>query len=84
MSDQSQDRKIVRIEVKRDLCIGAASCIAVAPEAYELDEENIAIIKTEWMNHSDEEILLSAQACPTLAIFCYDAEGNQVFPEPEE
>jgi ferredoxin len=28
-----------------------------------------------------ETILLAAQACPVMAIFLYDEEGNQVYPE---
>ena len=33
-----------KIKVDRDLCIGAASCIAVAPKVYELDNEGKAVI----------------------------------------
>jgi len=79
--EKKQQRKIAKIVVKREDCIGASPCIAVAPDAYELDEENIAVVKSSWKNHSDEEILLSAQSCPTLAIYLYDADGNQIFPE---
>lgn len=78
---EAPKKKIAKVVIKRDLCIGAGSCIAVAPEAYEFDAENIAILKDEWNVHSDEELLLSAQVCPTLAIFLYDEEGNQIFPE---
>ncbi len=81
MSNKTQKNKIKKIVIKRDLCISAGSCIAVAPEAYEFDAENIAVLKPEWTNHTDEELILSAQVCPTLAIFLYDEEGNQVFPE---
>lgn len=73
-------KKIAKIVIKRDLCIGAASCLAVAPNTYDLDDENIAVVVNPKGN-TDEEILLSARACPTLAIFLYDEEGNQIFPE---
>lgn len=84
------------IQVDRDLCIGAASCIAVYPEIFELDPENKAIILKKDGNHTsdkthidllscenvdDEQLLLAAQSCPTAAIFLYDGEGNQVYPE---
>ncbi len=82
-TQKNANRKITKIVVKREDCIGAATCIAVAPDAYELDDENIAVVKREWINHTDEEILLSAQACPTLAIYLYDEEGNQLFPEKD-
>lgn len=69
----------MRIEVKRDLCIGASSCIAVAPGVYELDSEMKAVVKNP--KAADEATILeSARACPTLAIYLYDDDGKQVFP----
>lgn len=70
----------MRIEVKRDLCIGAASCIAVAPDVYELDGENKAVIKNP-KGADDQTLLDSAKSCPTQAIFVYDDDGKQIFPE---
>lgn len=71
----------MRIEVKRDLCIGASSCIAVAPGVYELDEEMKAVVK-DPKAADDGTILESARACPTLAIYLYDDDGKQIFPLP--
>lgn len=31
--------------IDRNLCIGAASCVAVAPSAFELDAENKAVMR---------------------------------------
>ncbi len=72
--------KVKKIEVDRELCIGAASCVGVAPEAYELDEENIAIVKNGWEVLSDETLIASAESCPTKAIFVYGENGEQIFP----
>jgi ferredoxin len=87
--------KIKYLMVDRELCIGAASCVAVLPEVFQLDDEDKAVIlrkdgvktseKTdvdmlEVSSVDDETLLLAAQSCPTLAIFLYDAEGNQVYP----
>lgn len=69
----------MRIEVKRDLCIGAASCLAVAPGVYELDSEMKAVVK-DPKAADDHTLIESARACPTLAIFLYDDDGKQVFP----
>ncbi len=79
-TQKKQTPKIAKIVVKKDLCIGAATCIAIAGETFELDDENIAIVKDN-IGNTDEEILLAAQSCPTLAIYLYDEEGNQIFPE---
>lgn len=85
----------IRVRVDEDLCIGAASCVTIAPETFQLNEENKAWVLdhgTEpeghtyerWLEVTDEEfenILLGAQSCPTLAVFLYDEEGHQIFPE---
>jgi len=72
--------KIGKIVVDRNLCIGAASCIAVAPGVFELDGENKAVVYND--NGADPEtILLAAKSCPTLAILIFDEEGNQIYPE---
>jgi len=72
--------KVKKIEVDRELCIGAASCVGIAPEAFELDTENIAILKSDWQGLSDETLIAAAESCPTKAIFLYDGSGQQIFP----
>lgn len=72
--------KISKIEVDRNLCIGAASCIAVAPEVFELDGENKAIVKNPT-GADVQTILDAAKSCPTLAIKLYDENGKLVYPE---
>lgn len=74
-----EGRKIGKIFIDRDLCIGAASCIAVNPDVFELDEEHKAIVKNA-KGADDETILLAAQSCPTRAIIVYDEQGNQIYP----
>lgn len=73
-------QKIKKVEVDRELCIGAASCIGVAPEAFELDEENIAIVKEGWKSLEDDVLVQAAESCPTKAIFLYDEAGKQIYP----
>lgn len=71
--------KIARIYIDRDLCIGAASCVAIAPGVFALDEENKATVINE-KGADDETILLAAQSCPTRAIILFDEQGNQIYP----
>lgn len=71
---------ISKIVVDRDLCIAAVSCIAVAADTYELDDENKLVV-TNADAVDDETLIASAEACPTKAIFLYDNDGNQVFPK---
>lgn len=71
--------KIGKIIVDRNLCIGAASCIAVAPGVFELDSENKAIVYND-KGADAETILLAAKSCPTSAVLVFDEEGNQIYP----
>ncbi len=71
----------MKVEVKRDLCIGAANCIAIAPDLFELDQENKAVIKAGWESKvKDDVVMEAAKSCPTQAIFVYDDAGKQLFP----
>lgn len=69
-----------KIKVLRSVCIGAASCVAVSPNVFELDSQNKAVVKT-GANDVPENILMAAQSCPTKAIVIIDTEtGQQVWP----
>ena len=75
---------ISKIVVDRDLCIGAASCVAVSGETWELDGENKAVVTNSGAGANaadDETLMMSAESCPTKAIFLFDKEGKQVFPK---
>lgn len=73
-----------KITLKRELCIGAASCVAIGNNTFDLDDQNIVIFKDgDW--DEDDLILAAAQSCPVFAIIIEDIEtGKQIFPEPEE
>lgn len=86
MKNNGQVKQIgkYQVEVIREKCIGAASCVAIAPEVFKMDEEEIAVIISQDGN-DDETKLLSAQSCPTAAIIVTNREtGEQVWPIPEE
>jgi ferredoxin len=69
-----------KIKVIRDLCIGAASCVAVSNPTFTLDGENKAVTHAESQD-TPENILMAAQSCPTKAIVVTDMETNtQVWP----
>lgn len=76
-------KKIGKIVVDRDLCIGAASCVTIAPGVFRMDEEHKAVLipdsTSAWADY--DTVLLAVQSCPTKAIFVYDEEGNQLYPE---
>jgi ferredoxin len=83
-----------RIVVDPDLCIGAASCVTVAPDTFVMNAENKAEVldqgrspegpmyeRTVEMTEAEKEnLIVAAQSCPTLAITIFDEAGNQLYP----
>lgn len=95
MDEPQKQSKIGSIMVDRALCIGAGSCVAVAPRVFELDPENKAVLRRVSGTVSsdktprrdladrtidDETLLLAAKSCPTQAIILFDEEGNKIYP----
>lgn len=82
----SDDAKFVRqvgkytIKVVQSKCIAAASCVAISPDFFKLNEENLVEI-IEGGTDTEDNILLSAQSCPTSAIEIYDGEKRVWPPE---
>jgi len=74
------DSNISKIIVDRELCIGAASCIAVAAGMYELDNESKVVV-TAADAVDDATLIMSAESCPTKAIILMGKDGSQVFPK---
>lgn len=68
------------VEVIREQCIAAGSCVVLAPNTFELDEENLVRI-VKQNGDSDEDILMGAQSCPVNAIIVRDETGKQIWPE---
>lgn len=80
------DPKVIRkirtwtMRIDRDLCIGAATCVALAPKAWALDDEAKAIILDTTEEESDAALLEAAKGCPVMAIFITDENGKQIYP----
>ncbi len=72
------------VRVINEKCIGAASCAAIAPGTFMMNEENIAEVISQ-NGDADDIKLLGAQSCPTAAIIVTDTEtGKQVWPVEDE
>ena len=84
----------LKIVVDPDLCIGAASCVTVAPESFVLNTDNKAEVLdkgqapdgpqyeriVEVSEAEKDNIIMAAQSCPTLAITVFDENGTQLYP----
>lgn len=78
----------LKIKVDRALCIGAASCVAVGPNAFDLDSEGKAVIKKKDgtttsdfvaysdINDTEPNLLNSAKSCPTNAIIIVEVDDS--------
>ncbi|OGK20124.1 hypothetical protein A3D80_04325 [Candidatus Roizmanbacteria bacterium RIFCSPHIGHO2_02_FULL_40_13b] len=76
---QTIKRGDLEIRVTRPTCISAATCVVYAPNTFDLDEDNIAVIKEgEW--DKLEKIIASAQSCPVLAIEIFQ-KGKKLYPK---
>lgn len=67
--------KIVVVESK---CIAAASCVAISPTLFTLNERNLVEMLENGTDELDN-IMLAAQSCPTGAIEIYEGE-SRVWP----
>ena len=68
------------VTVDRNLCIGAATCVAISPSVFEMDGENKAVMK-ESVTETEANILMAAQSCPVKAVVVTKTEtGEKVWP----
>lgn len=76
----TKDGKTITVIVDRILCIGAASCVAVAPKTFVLDNEAKAIVLPTASEDTYQTILDSAKSCPVAAIILKNETGKQFYP----
>ena len=70
----------LKLVVDREKCVGAAACVDIAPEVFELDEFDKSVVKNP-AGADEETILSAAEGCPTEAISVTDEDtGKQLFP----
>lgn len=80
----SDDIKTVRVigkytvKVVQSKCIAAASCVAISPDLFMLNEANL-VEMIEGGVDAEDNILLAAQSCPTGAIEIYEGD-TKVWP----
>lgn len=66
--------------VDRDICIGAATCISLASDVFELDNEQKAVVIDPDASDLDK-IMEAAQSCPVDAIKVVDPDGKVLWPQ---
>ena len=69
----------MKIKVDRDLCIGAGTCVVVAPRTFDLDDELKAVV-TDPKGDDEDTIIEAAKVCPVFAIILKDETDEQIYP----
>jgi ferredoxin len=63
----------VRVEVDRDRCEGNAVCQGIAPDLFDLDDEDYAVVKLDPVPDDRQEAAeRSIQECPRAALIRKD------------
>jgi ferredoxin len=65
----------IHVTVDRALCIGSGDCVDTAPNVFQLDEEDKAVV-VDPDGASVDEIVQAAGNCPVSAIFVVGEEGD--------
>ena len=64
---------IMRVEVDRDRCEGNAVCVGIAPDLFELDDEDYAVVKADPVPADEEAVAEQSIAeCPRAALIRHD------------
>jgi ferredoxin len=59
----------MRVEVDLDRCEGNAVCVGIAPEVFDLDDDDYAVVKVAVVPADQEELVEQAIAeCPRAAL----------------
>ncbi len=65
----------LEITVDRGLCIGSGDCVDTAPDVFQLDDEDKAVVVNPDGAATDD-ILEAAGNCPVSAIFVVGEDGD--------
>jgi len=54
------------VRVDENICLGNGLCVDLAPQYFELDEDDLSVVKG---SPSEDDVLEAIRACPTQAIY---------------
>ena len=68
----------VEVTVDRALCIGSGDCVDTAPDVFQLDDEDKAVV-VDPDGASVDDVIEAARNCPVSAIFVAGEDGD-IYP----
>jgi ferredoxin len=74
MPDLSPQNRI-EVTVDRALCIGSGDCVDSAPDVFQLDEEDKAVV-VDPDGAPTDDVVTAAGNCPVSAIFVVGEDGD--------
>jgi ferredoxin len=75
MSDELSPGNRIRVEVDRGLCIGSGDCVDTAPDVFQLDSEDKAVV-VDPDGAPVDDIVEAAMNCPVSAIQVAGEDGD--------
>jgi ferredoxin len=81
VSEDSHERVVggLRVRIDRTLCVGFGDCVTAAPEAFVLDEDDVAVFRAPE-SVARECLLKACESCPVDALTVWDEDGEQIVP----
>lgn len=59
----------MQVDVDRDLCESNAVCVGIAPDIFELDDEDLAVVTVDEIPADREaDVRQAVQLCPKIAL----------------
>lgn len=68
------------VRIDRGTCIASANCTKLAPELFEIDDENIVTFREPAGAVERERVIEACTVCPVDALHVLDADGNRLVP----
>jgi ferredoxin len=69
IKNQTERRDKMKVHVDPELCCGCGPCVDVCPEAFELNEDGIAVVRMDDVpGELYDACMEAAEDCPTAAI----------------
>jgi ferredoxin len=65
----------LEVTVDRALCIGSGDCVDTAPDVFQLDEEDKAVV-VDPDGAATDDVIEAARNCPVSAIFVAGEDGD--------
>jgi ferredoxin len=76
------DERVVaglRVRIDRTLCVGFGDCVKESPEAFALDDDNVAVFVTPDAV-AREALLRACASCPVDALTVWGDDDRQLVP----